>query len=85
MKTNTAPGEAPATSKPAAIGVDAVAQILEDKPFLFGDVPTAADATAVPMLRAQAFFPRDNPMSNLVLKKGPLMAYLDRGAEALYP
>ena len=37
--------------------VDAVAQILGGKPFLFGDVPAAADATAVPMLRAQAFFP----------------------------
>lgn len=63
----------------------AIGEILGDKQFLFGDSPTAADATAVPMMRAQAFFPLENPLSNLVLNNPKLAAYIERGAQEMYP
>lgn len=65
--------------------VEAVAGLLGDKPFLFGDAPTSADASAVPMLRAAAGAPVATPLSELLHGKTELMAYLERGKAAMYP
>lgn len=65
--------------------VVAVERLLGDKPFLFGASPTAADASVVPMLRALAIFPVDNPMSDLVLERPTLARYIERGQRAMYP
>ena len=64
--------------------VDAVATLLGDKPFLFGDRPTAADASAVPMLRAAAGAPVATPLSRYISENETLMAYLERGKDAMY-
>lgn len=63
----------------------AFATLLGDTPFLHGDTPTGADATAVTMLRAMAAFPMANPLSDLVLRNDALMAYCERGKDAMYP
>jgi len=63
----------------------AIADILGDKPFLFGDTPTAADASVVPMLGAIAGSPTPTDLSDRVNKDHTLMAYLERGCTALYP
>lgn len=65
--------------------IEAVAGLLGDQPFLFGAAPTAADASAVPMLRAAAGAPVATPLSDLINGKKDLMAYLDRGKAAMYP
>ena len=65
--------------------LDAVTAILGDKTFLFGPKPTAADASVVAMLRALAFFPLENDLSNLMLNNPALMAYVERGKAKIYP
>lgn len=65
--------------------IAAFATLLGDKPFLHGDKPTGADASVVPMLRAMAAFPKQNSLSDLVLKSPVLMAYIARGKEVMYP
>lgn len=64
--------------------IDAVETLLAGKPFLFGDAPTAADISAVPMLRAVAGAPVPTPLSRYVTENDGLMAYLERGKEAMY-
>jgi glutathione S-transferase len=64
---------------------DAFAGQLGDKPFLFGDRPTAADASVVPMLWTTAAFPTQNAISDVVLKNLKLMAYMERGKSEMYP
>ena len=63
----------------------AVEELIEDKDFLFGDQPTAADATAVPMLRAAGMYPVQNQLSDLVLSRPKLVSYVERGKAAMYP
>lgn len=65
--------------------IDAVLALLGDKPFLLGDAPVAADASAVPMLRAAAAPPVPTPLSNHINANDKLMAYLARGRDAMYP
>lgn len=65
--------------------VASVETLLGDQDFLFGDTPTAADASVVPMLRAVAFYPKSNPLSDLVLQRPRLMAYIERGKDRFYP
>ncbi len=65
--------------------IAAFSVLLGDKPFLHGDAPTGADASVVPMLRAMAAFPKQNSLSDLVLKDPVLMAYIARGKETMYP
>ena len=64
---------------------ESVAAVLGGKPFLFGDTPSAADASVVPMLREAACFPVANKMSQVMLENATLMAYVQRGREAMYP
>lgn len=61
-----------------------VSELLGDKPFLMGDRPTLADYSTVPMLRAALGTPVPTPMSDFIREKPGLVAYLERGAAALY-
>ncbi|MEQ3745801.1 MAG: glutathione S-transferase family protein [Henriciella sp.] len=65
--------------------VVSIRTILGDKPFLFGDAPTAADYTAVPMLRASIATPVPTMLSDFIRGEDKIMSYLERGKEALYP
>jgi len=69
----------------AAKDIDTIKTLLGDKPFLFGDAPTAADMSVVPMLRGIAMIPTQTGLRDLITKDQVLMAYLDRGRDAMYP
>jgi len=57
---------------------------LGDKPFLFGDAPTAADASVCPMLSGLASIPLPTEVSNLVKNDAVLTDYIARMRDALY-
>lgn len=74
----------------AARDISAVAAVLGDKPYLFGDTPKAVDAAAFGVLSSCAtpFF--DTPLTGLVREHANLDAYLRRieeryFAETLWP
>jgi len=69
----------------ADMDIKAIMALVGDKPFLFGDTPTAADASAAPVLAAMAGSPTETLLRKRVIRDTPLMAYLERVAEALYP
>jgi glutathione S-transferase len=69
----------------AAKDIAAIEATLGKQDFLFGDTPSAADYSVVPMLRALASFPIENALSDLVKSRPVLVAYLDRGKAAFYP
>ncbi len=64
--------------------ISAVAAVLGDKAYLFGDTPKAVDASAFGVLRSCAtpFF--DTPLSGLVREHANLAAYLDRVEERYF-
>lgn len=63
----------------------ALSALLGDQNFLFGDKPTGADYSAVPMLRALNSFPRPTPMQQALRSHANLPGYLERGKAAMYP
>jgi glutathione S-transferase len=65
--------------------IAAVKAVLGDKPFLFGDKPTGADATVVAMFGAAAGTPASTQIRDHIREDKNLMAYLERGREAMYP
>jgi glutathione S-transferase len=65
--------------------VSAIRDLLGDKPFLFGDTPTAADFSVVPMLRAAIVTPVEKPLGRFIKDDPGLMAYVTRGTDRLYP
>lgn len=65
--------------------ITAITDFLGAKPFLFGDAPTAADASVIPMLKAIAGSPTPTLLSNRVNNDALLTAYLERGCAALFP
>ncbi len=65
--------------------IKAIVTLLGDKPFLFGDTPTSADASAAPVLAAMAGSPTETMLSKRINADAALMAYLQRIREALYP
>ncbi len=69
----------------ADMDIKAIVTLLGDKPFLFGDTPTAADASAAPVIASMAGSPTETMLSKRVNADAPLMAYLGRVREALYP
>jgi glutathione S-transferase len=69
----------------AAKDIAAIKTLLGDKLFLFGDAPTAADMSVVPILRGIAKTPTKTGLRDLITNDQVLMAYLDRGREAMYP
>lgn len=64
--------------------ISAVAAVLGDKPYLFGDTPSAVDASAFGILASCAtpFF--DTPLSGLVREHRNLAAYLERIEERYF-
>lgn len=69
----------------AAKDISAIKTLLGDTPFLFGDAPTAADISVVPILRAIANTPTQTGLRDLITTDRVLLAYLDRGRDAMYP
>ncbi len=69
----------------AAKDIDAIKTLLGDKSFLFGDAPTSADISVVPILRGIAKSPAQTGLRDLITNDQVLMAYLDRGRDAMYP
>ncbi len=65
--------------------VIAIREILGDKPFLFGENPTAADYSVVPILRASIVTPVTKPLAAFIKSDPSLMAYVTRGTDRLYP
>ncbi|HHI69447.1 MAG TPA: glutathione S-transferase family protein, partial [Rhodobacteraceae bacterium] len=57
---------------------------LGDKPYLFGDAPTAADASVCPMLSGLVSIPLPTEVSNLVKNDAVLTDYIARMRAALY-
>jgi glutathione S-transferase len=67
-----------------ALDLAAITIQLGDKPFLFGDAPTAADASIAPMLSGLQSVPIATPVSDLVKGNPAIIAYLGRMRAALY-
>lgn len=65
--------------------VVALRDLLGDKPYLFGDQPTAADYSVVPMLRAAIVTPVEKPLGQFIKYDPGLTAYVTRGTDRLYP
>lgn len=65
--------------------IKAIMALLAHKPFLFGDNPTAADASAGPILASLACSPNETMLSKRVNEDAPLMAYIERVQAAIYP
>ncbi len=65
--------------------IAAIEAILGDQKFLFGNKPTAADFSTVPMLRALTSFPLESPLSKLVTSRPKLAPYIERGKKEFYP
>lgn len=65
--------------------IAALKTLLGDKPFLFGDAPTAADMSVVPIFRAILTAPTQTDLRDLVMNDPTLVDYLDRGKDAMYP
>lgn len=64
--------------------LEAIKLQLGDKPYLFGDAPTAADASVCPMLSGLASIPLPTEVSNLVKGDDVLTGYIARMRAALY-
>jgi glutathione S-transferase len=63
--------------------LQALATVLKETPFLFGDKPTAADLSVAPMLDALRATPVNTPVVNRVAKDSVLTQYLDRMTQAV--
>jgi glutathione S-transferase len=65
--------------------IEALAALLGDKPFLFGDAPCGADATAFAFV-AESLAPEiDSPVRAATLAHADLVAYRDRMLSAYFP
>jgi glutathione S-transferase len=58
--------------------LDAVAALLGDKPYVFGDTPTDIDATVFAFLALTHYVPSPSPLFTHVRKQPKLTAYCDR-------
>ncbi len=65
--------------------LDALEQTLGDKQFLFADHPTAADASAAPVLSMIASLPEATKLRELVRNNPVLMGYVARSKQAIFP
>ncbi|MEM9851455.1 MAG: glutathione S-transferase family protein [Pseudomonadota bacterium] len=65
--------------------IDAVAQVLGDTPWLFGDRPTSYDASVASMLRSATFFPRETDLARAVKAHANLVAYMERARTDIMP
>jgi len=64
--------------------LEAIKLQLGDRPYLFGDTPTAADASVCPMLSGLASIPLPTEVSNLVKGDDLLTGYIARMRATLY-
>ncbi len=62
---------------------DSLARILGDKPYLFGESPSTADASLYAMVAGCSRFPLESPIKSALLAHANLVAYRDR-IEARY-
>jgi glutathione S-transferase len=69
----------------AKADIGAIAVSLGDKPFLFGDAPSYADAAIAPMLSNLRTSPVPSPLREYLRDQVTLCAYIDRAREAIYP
>lgn len=69
----------------ASKDLDAIAVLLGDKEYLFGNTPTAADYSVIPILQGLATSDVETPSSILVTRNEKLMAYIERGVGTIYP
>lgn len=72
----------------AALGtrdVEALAELIGDKPFLMGDAPCAADAAVFAMLALLMDPATASPTRNAALTKPNLVAYRDRMMGRYFP
>ena len=67
-----------------ALDLTAIKLQLGDEAFLFGNTPTAADASICPMLSALTTIPLPTEVSNLVKNDDVLRGYIARMRDALY-
>ena len=58
--------------------IDAITVRLQHGAFLFGDQPTAADASVAPMLAAAVSSPGETLMRSMIMENETLMAYIAR-------
>ena len=65
--------------------LDSISAQLDGKAFLFGPVPTAADAAIVPVLDGLRGLPVDTGVRRMVRAMPELIDYAHRGRAALYP
>lgn len=65
--------------------IDAVAVVLGDKPFLFGDKPSAADASVAPMLDGLVCPHFSDGILPKLRISDALTQYLDRCRDAIFP
>ena len=65
--------------------IQSIEILLGDQLYLFGETPTAADISVITALRFIIAFPHQNDLSDFIMSKPNLMAYLERGKERLYP
>lgn len=69
----------------AAADIAAASALLGDKTYLFGDTPSATDATAFGILAGAATRFFDSELPDLVATHSNLMAYLERMEVAYFP
>lgn len=62
-----------------------IRDLLGDQSFLFGDQPTAADYSVVPMLRASIVTPIEKPLAKFIKSDQKIMAYVTRVTDRCYP
>ncbi|WP_024880065.1 glutathione S-transferase family protein [Methylosinus sp. LW3] len=65
--------------------IEALAVLLGDKPYLFGEAPSAADATAFAMVAESLIVELRSPLSEAVASRPNLVAYRDRVLAAYFP
>ncbi len=65
--------------------IRAIEQTLGNNPFLFGETPSAADATIAPVLDMIRTLPCDTGLRRLVRENAGLMSYIEHARAALYP
>jgi len=63
----------------------ALREILGEQDFLFGEHPTAADYSVLPMLRASIVTPVEKPLAKFIKNDPILMAYVTRVTDRSYP
>ncbi|MGB7270419.1 MAG: glutathione S-transferase family protein [Albidovulum sp.] len=69
----------------AKADLDAVRLLLGDKPYIFGNTPSAADCAIAPMIAGAAATPADTSLATLVRGDKVLMDYCARFASKAYP